>query len=159
MALLLFDFVQKVTSNVSDIPVHHIRLDATTKNLILVTFGFISLAVSEINIGTECDCTVTVVSTSAVYDSTTYGSGDCSSESSAPLDVWNDIGVGLEGTSQDGGTSDTFDYRIDCALPCSISQVVKEGAAFCGGDTTLQLWDADRTTLLAQVDPDISDGS
>ena len=55
-------------------------------------------------------------------------------------------------------TSETFDYGIDCNHQCSITQVVMEGAAFCGGDTTLQLWNGDRTTLLAQVDPNTNDG-
>ena len=56
-------------------------------------------------------------------------------------------------------TSETFDYQIDCNHHCSITQVVMKGAAFCGGDTTLQLWDSARTTLLAQVDTNINSGS
>merc|ERR1719474_197252 len=120
-----------------------------------IIFEFIALTTlvsSQIDIGTDCDCTVSVVSTSGTYavGEASHGAGACSLESADPMDVWQGTGVVFKGTSVSGGTPETFDYRIDCAHSCSISQVNMGGAAFCGDRTTLQLWNGDRTVMFSE---------
>jgi len=110
-----------------------------------------------VDIGTDCECSVSVVATSPTYDlGSSKGDEGCTRESTDPLDVWNHIGVEFQGV---GTGTETFDYRIDCVKPCKITRVDVEGEAFCGHDTKLQLWNGDRTTMFAEKDADLGSNS
>jgi len=128
----------------------------------IIFIAMLSIASGQsVDIGTDCECSVTEISAAATYEvgashSSLHSSGECVVASTDPLAVWSGVGVEFKGTIFDTD-GETFDYRVDCERPCSISLVVISGTAWCGGDTTLQLYNGDRSVLLAERDFDFVD--
>lgn len=120
-----------------------------------IFIAMLSIAAGQsVDIGTGCECSVAVESSATTYDVGTTLQGSLTAESADPLDVWSGVNVIFHGTYL-SPTEQTFDYRIDCARPCSISQVDITGEAWCDG--TLQLYNADRSELLGERDLNLND--
>jgi len=88
-------------------------------------------------IGTPCECNVSTTYHTYIYDlkaSPHFGDGgECKGESEDPLDVWNGLGVEFYGNAGKSSHYPTFEYTIDCALPCVIMRVDIAGKGWCSG--------------------------
>eukprot|EP01084_Bolivina_argentea_P290404 498824_1 len=95
----------------------------------------------------ECDCSVSVVSSSNTYSAGIYnGNTGCGpSESADPVDNWNGKSVYYRALDT-GGVTTVYDFQIDCLYPCWIKNINMEG---CGWwQSRLILYNGDKSTQL-----------
>jgi len=113
----------------------------------IIALAMLSVASGEymksLYLGTPCECNVSTTYHTYIYDlkaSPHFGDGgECKGESEDPLDVWNGLGVEFYGNAGKSSHYPTFEYTIDCAIPCVIMRVDIGGNGWCSGPATTKL--------------------
>eukprot|EP01084_Bolivina_argentea_P291577 501127_1 len=94
----------------------------------------------------QCDCSVSLVFASPRFP---IGSPSMSypSQSTNPLSIWMGESVKFQGTIE--GNVTTFDYQIDCNIPCWIQDLTIQGIAWF--TTTLSVYNGNKSILLGEI--------
>ena len=94
-----------------------------------------------------CNCTASVISSSSIYPADTTN-GAFTSSTADPLAPFSNQSVTFRGIWQ-GGNITVYDYQIDCSIPCRITNVNIEGAAWAS--STLAFYNGDKSLLLGST--------